>query len=129
MVKNNYMASGTKEIHFEAHIEKYLTASIENGGVNEYRSISPKEYNKDLCVIPSEIIAFIKDTQPKQYKALQSQYGDHTDTKIVENVSKNITKNKTLEVLRHGIKDRGQKLLLAYFKPANNKTLSFFITT
>ena len=41
------MASGTKEIHFEAHIEKYLTTSTELGGVNEYRSISPKEYDKD----------------------------------------------------------------------------------
>src|SRR5690606_6281672 len=42
--------------------------------------------------------------------------------KIVENVSKNISKNKTLDVLRNGIKDRGQKLDLAYFKPAHNKT-------
>ncbi|QNM84589.1 type I restriction endonuclease subunit R [Polaribacter pectinis] len=111
------MASGTKEIHFEEHIENYLT-----NRVNEYISVSPTLYDKDLCVIPSEIIAFVKDTQPKQYQALEKQYGALTDAKIVETIAKNITKNKTLDVLRNGVKDRGQKLTLAYFKPAHNKT-------
>ncbi|WP_405570213.1 type I restriction endonuclease subunit R [Winogradskyella sp. Asnod2-B02-A] len=111
------MASGTKEIHFEAHIENYLVNTVK-----EYHTVLPNLYDKDLCVIPSEIIAFVKDTQPKKYEELAKQYGALVDTKIVENVAKNITKNKTLEVLRNGVKDRGQKLDLAYFKPANNKT-------
>ena len=111
------MASGTKEIHFEAHIENYLTNSVK-----EYHSISPALYDKDLCVVPSEIIAFIKSTQPKAYKALQTQYGSQTDDKIVQTVAKNISKNKTLDVLRNGIKDRGQKIYLTYFKPSHNKS-------
>lgn len=111
------MASGTKEIHFEEHIENYLTNTVK-----EYESVSPTLYDKDLCVIPSEIIAFIKDTQPKQYQALEKQYGALVDVKIVETIAKNITKNKTLDVLRNGVKDRGQKIILAYFKPAHNKT-------
>lgn len=115
--KYKEMASGTKEIHFEAHIENYLTNTVK-----EYHSIAPTLYDKDLCIIPSEIIAFVKDTQPKKYEELAKQYGALVDIKIVENVAKNIAKNKTLEVLRNGVKDRGQKLDLAYFKPANNKT-------
>lgn len=111
------MASGTKEIHFEEHIEKYLTKEV-----NEYHSLSSDSYDKTLCVIPDEIIAFIKATQPKKYEALKKQYGGAVDIKIVENVAKNINKNKTSHVLRNGIKDRGQHLQLAYFKPANNKT-------
>ncbi|WBX78098.1 DEAD/DEAH box helicase family protein [Tenacibaculum ovolyticum] len=111
------MASGTKEIHFEAHIENYLVNTVK-----EYHSVSPKLYDKELCVIPSEIIAFVKDTQPKKYAELATQYGALVDAKIVENVAKNVTKNKTLDVLRNGVKDRGQKLAIAYFKPANNKT-------
>lgn len=111
------MASGTKEIHFEAHIENYLVNIVK-----EYHSVSPNLYDKDLCVIPSEIIAFVKDTQTKKYEELAKQYGALVDAKIVENVSKNISKNKTLDVLRNGVKDRGQKLDLAYFKPAHNKT-------
>jgi len=111
------MAEGTKEIHFEAHIEKYLTDTVK-----EYHSISPKDYDKNLCVVPNEIIAFVKDTQPKKYKALEQQYGANVDVKIVENVAKKLTKNKTLSVFHNGVKDRGQKLDLIYFQPANNKT-------
>lgn len=111
------MATGTREIHFEEHIEKYLVETV-----NEYQSVSPQLYDKDLCVIPSEIIAFVKDTQPKKYEELAKQYGTAVDDKIVANVVKNIAKNKTLEVLRNGVKDRGQRLELAFFKPAHNKT-------
>jgi type I restriction enzyme R subunit len=110
------MATGTKEIHFEEHIEKYLLEQ------DKYISIVPTEYDKDLCVIPSEIIAFVKETQLKKYEALQQQYGNAVDAKIVENVAKNLNINKTLDVLRNGIKDRGQNVQLAYFKPSNNKT-------
>ena len=110
------MATGTEEIHFEEHIEKYLVEQ------DKYIKVAPNEYNKDLCVVPSEIIAFIKGTQLKQYNALQDQYGAATDQKIVANVAKNINNKKTLGVLRGGVKDRGQILQLAYFKPSNNKT-------
>ena len=51
------------------------------------------------------------------------------NTSVSVNTARNVltrsevkTKNKTLDVLRNGIKDRGQKLYLSYFKPANNKT-------
>lgn len=110
------MAGGTKEVHFEEHIQKYLTEQ------DHYITVAPTEYDKDLCLVPSEVIAFVKDTQPKEYKALHEQYGAATDAKIVANVAKNINTKKTLEVLRSGIKDRGQNIQMAYFKPSNNKT-------
>ncbi len=111
------MATGTKEIHFEAHIENYLVNEVK-----EYHVVSPTEYNKELCVIPSEIIAFVKDTQPEKYKALKEQYGDHVDTQIVNNIARNLSKNKTLHVLHNKVKDRGQALDMVYYQPANNKT-------
>jgi type I restriction enzyme R subunit len=110
------MSQGIKEIHFEEHIEAWLTAK------DHYRSINPMNYNKQLCLIPSELLAFVKETQPKAYEALEKQYGAQTEQKILENVARNIQRKKTLDVLREGIKDRGQHLFLCFFKPANNKT-------
>ena len=81
-----------------------------------------KEYDQDLCLIPSEVISFVKKTQLKQYEQLQKQYGSSVDSKIIENLAKNIAKNKTIDVLRNGIKDRGQKIHFAFFKPSNSKT-------
>jgi len=111
------MAQGIKEIDFESHIENYLVNEVK-----EYHTLSPAKYNKELCVIPGEIIDFIKDTQPEKYKALKEQYGANVDSQIVSNVARNLSKNKTLHVLHHKIKDRGQALDLVYFQPSNSKT-------
>ena len=115
------MAGGTKEIHFEDHIVKYLTTH-DNGGVNEYTQVDASEYDKQLCIIPSELLQFIKNSQEVAYKKLKEQLGVVTDTKIIERVTKSLKVNKTLATLRSGIKMNGVKLELAFFQPANNKT-------
>ena len=117
------MAEGTKESHFEEHIVKYLT-KIAQPEFPEYSEKDNSCYDKDLCLIPEDLIGFIKETQPKKYDALYTQYGPNTDTKIVELVADNINKSKlkTLQVLREKVKDRGQYLDLVYFKPSHSKT-------
>jgi type I restriction enzyme R subunit len=110
------MAEGFKEIHFEQHIEDFLVNN------DHYHSVSPQEYDRELCLIPSEVIAFIKDTQPEKYNKLKEQYGENIDHHIVQNVARNLNQNKTLHVLRNKLKDRGQGIDLVYFQPANNKT-------
>ena len=115
------MAGGTKEIHFEDHIVKYLTTH-DNGGVNEYIQVDASEYDKQLCIIPSELLQFIKNSQEVAYKKVKEQLGVVTDTKIIERVTKSLKVNKTLATFRSGIKMNGVKLELAFFQQANNKT-------
>lgn len=111
------MAGGTRESDFEAHFVQILVDS------GEYTEKTSAVYNKDLCLIEEDAIAFIKETQLEDYKKLQDQYHTDTDRKIVENLAKSIHTNKTLQVLREGtIKDRGVKLQMAYFKPNHNRT-------
>ena len=110
------MAQGTKELHFEEHIERYLVER------ENYNSLSSDIYNKELCLIPSELIAFIKKTQIEKYNALAEQYGNNVDRRILEFTANNIRAHGTVDILRENITDRGQKINLAYFKPANNKT-------
>lgn len=115
------MAGGTKEIHFEDHIVQYLTTQ-ENGGVNEYIQVESSEYDKQLCIIPGELIEFIKTSQQDKYNNLTGQFGAVVDTKIIERVTKSLKVNKTLVTLREGVKMNGVTLDLAYFKPSNDKT-------
>jgi type I restriction enzyme R subunit len=115
------MAEGTKELHFEDHLVKYLT-TFAQPEFPEYTVKENSVYDKDLCLIPEDVIGFIKDTQPKKYKALEQQYGATTDEKIVARVAEEIKKRKTLEVLREKVKDRGQNIDMVYFKPNHNKT-------
>ena len=113
------MAQGTREIHLEEDIVKYL---VEQGGFHE---VSPTAYDKDLCLIPSEVISFIQETQADKYNLLKlDQYGDKIDEKIVANITKTYkdSKDKTLDLLRNKVKDRGISFDMVYWQPANNKT-------
>ncbi len=117
------MAEGTKEIHMEEHIVKYLT-KYARPEFPEYTEKSNLFYDKELCMIPEDLIGFIKDTQLKKYEALSQQYGADVDRKIIEFVASSInnSKLKTLHVLREKVKDRGQYIDLVYFKPTHDKT-------
>ncbi len=107
MASQNYT-----ERTFEEHIEDELLTS-------GYRKRKPEDYNVDLCLIPDEVLGFLRDTQPKALEELQKQYGAETDSKILYHLAEEINKNGSLEVLRKGFKDRGQKLGFAIFKPAS----------
>ncbi|WP_299826011.1 DEAD/DEAH box helicase family protein [uncultured Pontibacter sp.] len=107
------MATGTKELHLEEHIEQHLVTKY------GYHELHTSLYDKELCLVPEEVIGFLEATQPKPLKALREHYGARADERIVTNISKNITKFGTLHVLREGVKDAGQKLRLTYFKPVS----------
>ncbi len=100
------------EKRFEDHIEEHLLAS-------GYRKGLEANYEKGLCLVPSEMIAFIEATQPQEYEKLQKQYGEQTAANLCERLEKEIAKRGTLDVLRKGIKDRGCSFRLSYFKPVS----------
>ncbi|MGI6740130.1 MAG: type I restriction endonuclease subunit R [Brevefilum sp.] len=107
MAAQNYL-----EQDFETHIEAHLLSS-------GYLKRLSQDYDKSLCLIPDEFLAFIQATQPLAFQRLQRQYGTATPHKLVERLSKQVQKYGALHVLRTGFKDRGEKFQLAYFKPAS----------
>lgn len=113
------MAQGTREIHLEEDIVKYL---VEYGGFHE---VSPTAYDKELCLIPSEVIGFIKDTQANSYNFIKNhQLGDKIDITILNDIVYQYKRspNKTLDLLRNKQKIRGERFDMVYFEPANNKS-------
>jgi type I restriction enzyme R subunit len=98
------------EKRFETHIEQ----SLNDLG---YQSISYTEYDRILCHIPSEILHFVKDSQPKEYEKLEMQYGPETDTKLCKRLTEEIGRRGVIDVLRNGIKDRGANVSIVYFEP------------
>lgn len=120
------MAQGTKEQHFEEHIVKYLT-NIANPEYPEYVEKDNSCYDKEFCLIPEDLMAFLMETQEEKVVELYKQYATQTHQKILEHVASEIKKRKTLDVLREGVKDRGQKLDLVYFKPNHSKTPEHFL--
>ena len=102
----------TKEIAFEQSIEAVL---LESG----YESISSTSFDKEKAIFHDALIAFIRDTQAKEWNKLQSILGDNTANQIIYDLTKWIELNGILPTLRHGFKCYGRQLQLAYFKPSH----------
>ena len=100
------------EKRFEEHIEAHL---LDSG----YRKLAPTTYDCDLCLIPDEVIGFVRDTQPQAFEKLEAQYGAETAAKLCLRLSQEVTKRGTLDVIRNGLKDRGVEFHFIYFKPAS----------
>jgi len=100
------------EQDFEDHIEENLLSS-------GYHKCLPEDYDRETCLLPAEVLKFIQETQPKEYKKLEQQYGADTHAKLMYRLSREISTRGTLHVLRKGISDRGAKIDLAYFKPSS----------
>ena len=98
------------EYRFESHIEK---------GLNEsgYTSIHFEKYDRDLCLIPSEVLEFVRSSQPNEWDELINQYGSEVQERVLGRISKEIERRGITDVLRKGIKDRGVHLDLCYFEP------------
>ena len=106
------MSRSYKEQDFEDHIEAHLLGS-------GYIKKNTVDYDKELCLIPEEVVQFIQDTQPKEYEKLESQYGGSTPEKLCRRLADEISRYGTLHVLRKGIKDRGAKFKLMIRRPSS----------
>ena len=100
------------ETNFEDHIEERLNQSV-------YDSLSPADYDKYLCLIPDELLRFIRDSQPEEYRKLEFQHGVQTPEKLLNRIAAQIERRGVLDVLRKGVKDRGCNFNLTYFRPSS----------
>ena len=66
----------TKEMTFEDAIETYL---IEHSG---YRKGNPGEFDRNLALNKHTILAFLQETQPKEWERLQKIHGNEIETKV-----------------------------------------------
>lgn len=104
----------TQELHFEEAIENWL---VSHSG---YETVSNQQYDAELAFDPTTMIAFIKATQPAVYDALSASYGKQVDDMVVRRIASECNNRGLLDVIRNGVRDRGQLVRLAYFKPASS---------
>tara|TARA_Y100000296_G_scaffold26795_1_gene31472 strand:+ start:4274 stop:7387 length:3114 start_codon:yes stop_codon:yes gene_type:complete len=104
----------TQEMHFEEAIESWL---VEQAG---YESASNQQFDAELAFDTTVLMAFIKDTQKPAYEALSASYGKQVDDMIVRRIASECDQRGILDVIRNGVRDRGQQLRLAFFKPATS---------
>lgn len=102
----------TSETAFEVAIEAYL---LDQAG---YEKIEHKQFDAGLALDKDTLLSFIKTTQHDTWDKLASSYGAQVETAVVQRIASECDSRGLLDVLRNGVRDRGQTLRLAYFKPA-----------
>lgn len=110
---NNLVES--KEIRFEQDIE---TSLIEYGGWKKER-FQDSHFDATIGLDLDKLLAFIKETQPKQWERYEKIYKEDACRKLLKRFNEEVKTHGMLHVLRNGIKDRGVSLKVAYFKPVS----------
>ena len=100
------------EAAFETVIEAHL---LENG----YVPIDREGFDRERAIFPETVLAFIRETQPKEWAKLEVLHGDKTGEQVLGDLCKWMDTNGALATLRHGFKCYGRTLHAAYFKAAH----------
>ena len=93
--------------HSEAAFETVIEAHLLGQG---YLSVKPEAFDKARALFPGEVLAFIQETQPKEWARLASLHGEQTGDQILGDLCKWMDANGALATLRHGFKCYGRTL-------------------
>ncbi|OLZ51890.1 type I restriction endonuclease subunit R [Amycolatopsis keratiniphila] len=105
--------------HTEEAFEDTIVAALRGAG---WRRGNSDTYSTELGLDPARTVPFIEATQPEEWGALvQFAGGDPglAEREFTRLLAKEIDARGALDVLRNGIKDRGVRIKLAYFRPAH----------
>ncbi|MFB7605347.1 type I restriction endonuclease subunit R [Streptomyces gardneri] len=104
-------------IHTESVFgEAIIAAMVERG----WREAQPEDYTADLGLDTNELFAFIGATQGDEWDELLTLYGNDPNEAqrgFARRLDQAIATDGLVDVLRNGVKDRGVRLRVAYFKP------------
>ena len=84
-----------------------------------YNRREPEDYDRELCLLPCDVLDFVLATQPKEWQRLSEHYGPQVKEQFLKRLSSEIKNRGALDVLRRGVKDRGCTFRLAFFRPAS----------
>ena len=104
--------SRTNEAAFETVIEAHLLGY-------GYTRIASEGFDRERAIFPETVLAFIHETQPKEWTKLEELHGDRTGEQILADLCKWMDANGALATLRHGFKCYGRTLHAAFFKAAH----------
>ena len=97
---------------FESVIEDHLLA-------NGYTSVDRARFDRERAIFPRTALAFIRETQPREWARLEKLHGAGTGEQILADLCKWMDAHGSLSTLRHGFKCYGRPLRVAFFKAAH----------
>ncbi|QQL43713.1 type I restriction endonuclease subunit R [Sulfuriroseicoccus oceanibius] len=107
------------DIHKEISFEDEICAHLSKHGWL-YAKGDAQHYDRERALFPADLVAWVKESQPKAWEALVKNHGSQAETTLLTRVRDQLNQRGSLDVLRNGVELLGlrQALRLAQFKPA-----------
>jgi type I restriction enzyme R subunit len=79
-------------------------------------------FDRERCLIPEDVLEFVKDTQPDEWEKLEEFHGEGAEAKFLDTLDRQIKRKGAIEVIRDGLRLSGARFeQLAYFEPATDR--------
>ena len=116
------MAIDYTELGLEKNIE---TSLVQSGYLERQLEGQALKDFQERAIDVEMLFQFLEATQPKKMERLKKIHGDFFERRFLNRVEQELSRRGVIDCLRHGIKDRGVSLKLAYNKPPStlNKLL------
>src|SRR5436190_19905464 len=92
-------------VHSEGAFETVIDDRLLEAG---YISIPREGFDCERAIFPEVVLAFIRETQPKEWAKLEALHGDRTSEQVLTDLCKWMDANRSLATLRHGFKCYGR---------------------
>lgn len=102
-----------REIAFEEAIEHHLLTAA------GFTRADRDNFDRERAIDPTVLLPFIKETQPEQWKNLETLQGASAETVLLDDLCKTLDSQGALAVIRHGFKCFGKPFRVAFFAPAH----------
>jgi type I restriction enzyme, R subunit len=102
-----------REVKFEEAVERGFVA----GGYSEIR---PDDFDRERGVWREELVAFVRESQPKTWELLERLHQKRAAAEIVTAACKEMDSLGSLHVLRHGFKVSGKPVMASYAAPSTD---------
>ena len=116
------MSIDYSELGLEENIERSL---VESGYRQRRLEGDALQVFKKHAIDVEILFEFLNATQPKHMERLEKLHGPNYKRNVLNRLEQELNRRGVIDCLRHGIRDRGVRLRLAYNKPPStlNKTL------
>ena len=91
----------TTEKRFESDIESFFISK--EGGYTKGNGV----YDHQYAIYPDKLIAFVKETQPKEWSRFEKMNAMKSEEKFCQVFADAVDTNGMLDVVRKGFKHRG----------------------
>jgi len=102
--------------HTESAFESAIELDLLGHG---YMALGESGFDRDRALFPEVALAFIRETQPKEWGKLEALHGAKTGDLVLADLCKWMDAHGCLATLRHGFKCYGRTLRVAFFKAAH----------